>query len=152
MDSSKSNDKNDKKVVRPLTSVHVVHYACTNCGEEEEDVQLCSACKAPSRVIKVTELYGEEATEYLETLKKEPAKEASGIQSEQYDDSILGVGGEEVVGEGAVDNVALGEIFPESEDSKDKNYVEDLGDDFESALDILDQEDDDEDLEDLPEL
>jgi len=150
--STNSGEKNDKKVVKPLTSVHVVHYVCSNCGEEEEQAKLCSSCKAPSRIIKVTELYGDEANDYLEKIKAGVAQGSAGIQSEQYDDSIPGVGGEEADGGGdTMSDVQLGDIFPD-DDSSEKTYVDNLGDDFESALDILDQEDDEEDIEELPEL
>jgi hypothetical protein len=153
LDSKKGNDK---KVVKPLNSVHVIHYSCSNCGDEEEYAKLCSSCKAPMRVIQVVELYGEEADEYLEKLnqKEESSKKKENSGGVQYDDSVLGMSEEEDFesdeGKSDVDDVALGDIFPDEEGKK--NYVDDLGDDFEAALDILDQEEDDEDIEDLPEL
>ncbi len=154
MDSKKGNEK---KVVKPLNSVHVIHYSCSNCGEEEEYAKLCSPCKAPMRVIQVVELYGEEADEYLAKLnqKKELSESKENSSSVQYDDSVLGISEEEEDFEedekkSDVEKVALGDIFPDEENKK--NYVSDLGDDFEAALDVLDQEDDDEDIEDLPEL
>ena len=145
--------------MKPLVSVHVVHYACANCGEETEEVKMCKECNAPMRVIQVVELYGDEANEYLDSLKetseKKQEKKVGGVE---FDDSVSGAEAEglEIEEESLddTDEVELGEIFPEEEDGEQKAYVGDLGDDFEAALDILDQEDDElgEDIEDLPEL
>ncbi len=147
--------------MKPLVSVHVVHYSCSNCGEEIDEVKMCNDCNAPMRVIQVAELYGDEANEYLDNLKetekgKPSEKEASTVQ---FDDSVSGVQSDEsAIGDENVsntDDVELGEIFPEEEeDSEKRTYVGDLGDDFEAALDALDQEDEDlgDDIEDLPEL
>jgi hypothetical protein len=144
--------------MKPLVSVHVVHYSCSNCGEEIEEVKMCGECSAPMRVIQVAELYGEEASEYLDSLKeneKNKPKEPK-VRETQFDESIVGAELEE---EDAniedTDDVELGEIFPEEEEeSGERTYVGDLGDDFEAALDVLDQEDEDfgDDIEDLPEL
>lgn len=147
--------------MKPLVSVHVVHYSCSNCGEETEEVRMCKECSAPTRVIQVAELYGEEANEYLEKLKEgqKSREKESKVSGLQFDDSISGFQTEEEEVEeiDGTDEVELGEIFPEEEDDEKnpgKKYVSDLGDDFEAALDILDQEDDDlgDDIEDLPEL
>lgn len=147
--------------MKPLVSVHVVHYSCSNCGEEVDEVKMCNDCNAPMRVIQVAELYGEEANEYLDNLKeaekgKTPEQKPSTVQ---FDDSVAGEQAEELGLEEEVvkdtDDVELGEIFPEEEDENERRtYVGDLGDDFEAALDTLDQEDEDlgDDVEDLPEL
>ncbi len=138
--------------MKPLISVHVVHYSCSNCGEEIEEVKMCKECSAPMRVIQVAELYGEEAEEYLETLKENSKKNLPKEKSPviQFDEDIE-IEEEE---EGLSDDVELGEIFPEDDSLPNKTYVDDLGDDFEAALDILDQEDEDfsDDIDDLPEL
>ena len=147
--------------MKPLVSVHVVHYSCSNCGEEMEEVKMCKECNAPMRVIQVVELYGNEANEYLENLKensekKEEKKKVGGIE---FDDSVIGAEAEGLeVEEESIDDgdeVELGEIFPdEDEEGGSKKYVGDMGEDFEAALDILDQEDEElgDDIEDLPEL
>jgi len=150
--------KNDRKVVKPLVSVHVVHYSCSNCGEEIEEVKMCSGCNAPMRVIQVVELYGDEAEEYLENLKEKAKKDTAKakVTNVEYDESVSGAEVEEEDLDSDVsDDVELGEIFPdEEEEEESKTYVGDLGDDFEAALDILDQEDEElgEDIENLPEL
>lgn len=142
--------------MKPLVSVHIVHYSCSNCGEEKEEVKMCSECNAPTRVIQVAELYGEEANDYLDSLKeqsKEKPQEPK-VSGVEFDDSVSGAEVEDDKIEDT-DDVELGEIFPEEEDeNKEKAYVGDLGDDFEAALDVLDQEDEDfgDDIEDLPEL
>jgi hypothetical protein len=148
--------------MKPLVSLHVVHYSCTNCGEETEEVKMCDACNAPMRVIQVVELYGDEANEYLEDLKEQASKNVKKekVSEVQFDSSVTGADvdslGEEDVLDDA-DDIELGEIFPEDDEEEEgskKKYVNDLGDDFEAALDILDQEDEDmpDDIEDLPEL
>jgi len=150
--------KDSKKIVKPLVSVHVVHYACSNCGDEIEEVKMCSACNAPMRVIQVVELYGDEANEYLENLreKEKDVKKEQKVNGVQFDESVSGsdVGDEGDVSTGVDESLELGEIFPDEGDEEERTYVGDLGDDFESALDILDQEDEElgEDIEDLPEL
>ncbi len=147
--------------MKPLVSIHVVHYSCSNCGEEVDEVKMCKDCNAPMRVIQVAELYGDEANEYLDNLneaekRKLPEKK---VGTMQFDDSVSGeeteeFGVEEESGQ-ASDDVELAEIFPEEEDEDGRRtYVGDLGDDFEAALDVLDQEDEDleDDVENLPEL
>ena len=153
--------KNTKNVMKPLVSVHVVHYACSNCGEEKEEVKMCNDCNAPMRVIQVVELYGDEANEYLDNLKESSVKkvEKKTVAELQFDDSVSGADAldeeEELLG---VDELELGEIFPDEEeeenDESEKKFVGDLGDDFEAALSILDEEEDElaDDMEDLPEL
>ena len=147
--------------MKPLVSIHVVHYSCSNCGEEKEEVKMCNDCNAPMRVIQVAELYGEEANEYLDNLKevekdKPSERKASTLQ---FDESVSGAESEESESTEETtqdaDDVELAEIFPEEEDGNERRtYVGDLGDDFEAALDVLDQEDEDlgDDVEDLPEL
>lgn len=162
----KSKDSK-KQVVKPLVSVHVVHYACSNCDEESEEVKMCKECNAPSRVIKVSELYGQEATDYLDNLKEEKEnlkkKKAPSVSGVQFDDSVSGAETDDYEEEtfskeekAEEEDVALSEIFPEEEEEygEKKKFVDDLGDDFEAALDVLDQEDEglDSDVEDLPEL
>jgi hypothetical protein len=68
--SAQSNQKD--QVVKSMITVQIINYHCANCGEEIEEVKLCNSCKAPMRVIQVTEKYGAEAEKYLEDLKKLP--------------------------------------------------------------------------------
>lgn len=68
--SVKTNNK--EQVVKQMITVQIVHYHCANCGDEIEEVKLCTSCKAPMRVIQVTEKYGAEAEKFLEELKKQP--------------------------------------------------------------------------------
>ncbi len=147
-----------------MVSVHVVHYACSNCDEENEEVRMCKECNAPSRVIKVSELYGQEATDYLDSLKeqkeKQKEKTSSSVSGVQFDNSVSGAETEgyeeERLPTEEEEDIELSEIFPEEKEEfgEKKKFVDDLGEDFEAALDVLDQEDDglSEDVEDLPEL
>ncbi len=151
--------------MKPLVSLHVVNYSCPNCGEEVEEVKMCTGCKAPMRVIKTMELYGDEANKYLEDLKEESKKKvASNIDSGvQFDNSVIGVGPEDLDSveekEDSVEEDAaleLGEIYPDAddEDSDRKYNIGELDSDFGDALDFLDQEDDEisADMKGLPEL
>jgi predicted RNA-binding Zn-ribbon protein involved in translation (DUF1610 family) len=70
-DSSTQTNQKDQ-VVKSMITVQIVHFHCSNCGDEIEEVKLCKSCKAPMRVIQVTEKYGEEAEKYLEDLKRLP--------------------------------------------------------------------------------
>lgn len=151
--------------MKPLVSLHVVNYSCPNCGEEVEEVKMCAGCKAPMRVIKTMELYGDEANQYLETLKEGDKKKA--IKNDnggvQFDDSVIGADADEIesvdekIDSTEEDNgLELGEIYPDSDDgaSERKYNIGELDSDFEEALGFLDQEDDDipEDMKGLPEL
>lgn len=142
--------------MKPLVSVHVVHYSCTNCGEEKEEMKTCSECSAPMRVIQVAELYGDEANEYLESLKEESKNEPEDkkVSGVQFDDSVSGAEVEEA---DLPEEVGLDDIYPEEKEKEGKaarkTYIDDLGSDFEQALDILDQDDEGfDDVENLPEL
>ncbi len=86
------------KVVMSLLSVHVVHYTCTNCGEEHEEVKLCTECKAPMKVIQVVELFGDDAAKYLDQLKKGKKEEElnRNLSARQFDDTVLGAESEEM--------------------------------------------------------
>lgn len=72
MSQSSAQPNQKDQVVKPMITVQIINYHCSNCGEEVEEVKLCSSCKAPMRVIQVTEKYGAEAEKYLEDLKKLP--------------------------------------------------------------------------------
>lgn len=61
--------KKKDDMVRSVITVQVIHYCCSNCGEEIEEMKSCPSCKAPMRVLQVKELYGDEATKFLESLK-----------------------------------------------------------------------------------
>lgn len=149
------------KVVKSLLSVHVVHYTCANCGEEHEEVKLCTACKAPMKVIQVVELFGEDAAKYLDQLKKGKKEEElnRNLSARQFDDTVLGAESEEmdkevhVTEEPAaeeVDSSGLTDIFPDDGEVHASAVADDM--DFADALDILDQEETSEDIEDIPEL
>ncbi len=144
--------------MKPLVSVHVVHYSCSNCGEEIEEAKMCKECSAPMRVIQVVELYGDEANEFLENLKtsSEKKEEKVNVCEVQFDESVMGADVEEEEDFVETDDLELGEIFPDEDDdsAKGKTFVDDLGDDFEAALGVLDQEEEElgEDIGDLPEL
>jgi hypothetical protein len=70
-DSTTKNNQKDQ-VIKHMVTVQVVHYHCSNCGEEKEEVKLCESCKAPMKVIQVIEKFGDEAEKFLENLKKQP--------------------------------------------------------------------------------
>jgi hypothetical protein len=148
--------------MKPLVSLHIIHYSCPNCGEEVEEVKMCKGCNAPMRVIKTVELYGDEANEYLDNLQETNKKETveKKTRSVEFDDSVIGSESDELAinEDEESSSLELGEIFPEQEDddenSERKYVVGDLGADFEEALGFLDQEDDEisDDMKDLPEL
>lgn len=150
---------NGEKMVRPVNSIHVVVFACTNCGEEIEELKLCAECDSPMKVIQVIEKFGAEADEYLAQLKKEgnwatdavsPAKKSivddGGITEddlESLDIPIMGIEQEH-----DDEPAGLGEIFPDDDDEAAPSKTsDDL--DFMEALDKLDEEEDVEDLHDL---
>jgi hypothetical protein len=135
-------------------------YACSNCGEEVEELKLCNECNSPMKVIQVLEKYGEEADQYLEKLKKEgdwdatavtPKKKAEaddgGISSDEVDHLDIPITG--LHEESDDEPVGLGEIFPDDDDdsSTSKPASKDL--DFMEALEKLDEEDEVEDMDGL---
>ncbi|KKR05766.1 MAG: hypothetical protein UT34_C0002G0273 [candidate division WS6 bacterium GW2011_GWF2_39_15] len=158
-----SNTKTtDKKVVAPVKSIHVVVYACTNCGEEVEELKLCKECNSPMKVIQVFEKFGEDADKYLSQLKKEGEWDADsvtpkkahavndgGIDSddlEELDIPIKGIA-DDPFEEEKVDVDDLTDIFPD--DGQTAGVEPDV--DFQKALSALDEEEEDvsKDLEDL---
>lgn len=155
-----------ERMVKPVNSVHIVIYACSNCGEEVEELKLCNECTSPMKVVQVIEKYGEEADEYLEQLKKDgnwgagvvtPKKKDEptdgGISADEIDSLDIPITG---LNESDDDEpVGLGEIFPDDDESDAKPAAQDL--DFMEALDKLDEEEDVDNMdglgpEGLPEL
>ena len=70
---SAKKPKKKEEMTRQVLSVQVIHYVCTNCGEEIEEVKICDSCKAPMRVLEVKEFFGDEARTKLDELIKKPA-------------------------------------------------------------------------------
>ncbi|HVX92679.1 MAG TPA: hypothetical protein VHA74_01030 [Candidatus Dojkabacteria bacterium] len=160
--------KTEEKITKPVRSVHIVIYACPNCGEELEELKLCRECKSPMKVIQVVEKFGNEAEQYLADLKKSgvwtdetvsPRKDDlndGGISEDDVDELNIPINGlhpKRVLNDddSTSDDAVLGEIFP---DDGEGEHVKTAGvdDDFESILNKLDEEEDTTDLEGIPEL
>jgi hypothetical protein len=154
--SKTKKNGNGDKVIKPVNSIHIVVYACSNCGEELEELKLCNECNSPMKVIQVLEKYGDEADQYLEKLKKEgnwdadavqPKKKAEtddgGISADEIDNLDIPITG--VHEEEEEESVALGDIFPDDEESSSKPANKDI--DFMEALEKLDEEDEVEDMD-----
>jgi len=154
---TKKNSSISKKVVKPVKSIHIVLYSCTNCGEEIEELKLCPECNSPMKVIQVSEKFGEEADVYLEKLKKEgnwdsdnvtPKKEETDDDDDIDEDDLDAVDIPIHGVEDKVDDVeGLGDIYPDDSAVSKQKGPEDM--DFMEALEKLDEEDDIEDLDDL---
>ncbi len=160
--------KTEEKITKPVRSVHIVIYACPNCGEELEELKLCKECKSPIKVIQVIEKFGNEAEQYLADLKKNgvwtdetvsPHKDDlndGGISEDDVDELNIPINGlrtkrslndDDVL----VEDAPLVEIFPDDGES-DQQKTSGTDDDFESILNKLDEEEDTTDLEGIPEL
>jgi len=140
----KASKKNGDKMVTPAKSLHIVHYACGNCSGECEDLKLCSGCKAPMKVIQVTEKFGEDAENYLKELKKNSGKnKVIKTKSPLKGDGAISEEGLEKL----EDNVPeereieiIGDIYPdERSGGVKKSKAKD--NDFSKALSKLDEED-----------
>ncbi len=164
----KSNTNQKEKLVTPRTNIHVVFFSCSDCGEEESEVRLCSSCGTPMRVINVVEKFGEEAEAFLEKVQKavqEDIDEEKGKRIDEDEPNIILMGDDEHLDEGGIDptqdddDSGLDVIFP-SDDDEESTLPKDnipVDDDLSVALDKLDEEDDDLDtsdfgFDDMPEL
>jgi predicted RNA-binding Zn-ribbon protein involved in translation (DUF1610 family) len=165
MTASNTKSKEEEKTTKKINSIHLVVFACPNCGDEFEELRLCKECKSPMKVIQVIEKFGTEADEYLAKLKRDGVWEDNSVRprhddlkdggvssmEDELDDIDIKIAGEDDPAETTA--LAIGEIFPDDDADKapvDKN-VEDL--DWAEALDKLDEEEDTSDLNDeLPEL
>ncbi len=153
-----ANDKGEK-IVKPVNSIHIVVYACTHCGEEIEELKLCTECDSPMKVIQVIEKFGSEADEYLKELKKDgnwsgssvtPPKKAEATDDGSISDDDLDSLDIPIMGieEENDEPAGLGEIFPDDGD-EDSPSTPSQDIDFMEALDKLDEEEDVDDLHDL---
>lgn len=155
MSDTKKTSKD--QMVTPKKSVHVVYLSCPHCGEEVEDIKLCTECGEPMRVINVVEKFGEEAEKLLEELKKKSPNKSEDEEEEEYvttdeeEPNIILMGGEDThVDDGGIDPTStdddggLDVIFPDDSDNEDAHpKVEALGDDeLSKALEQLDEEED----------
>ena len=159
--------KTEEKITKPVRSVHIVIYACPNCGEELEELKLCKECKSPMKVIQVIEKFGNEAEQYLADLKKNgvwtdetvsPHKDDlndGGISEDDVDELNIPINGlrtkRSLDDDVLVEDAPLVEIFPDDGES-DQQKTSGTDDDFESILNKLDEEEDTTDLEGIPEL
>ena len=164
MTASNAKSKVEKTTKR-INSIHIVVFACPNCGEEFEELRLCKECKNPMKVVQVIEKFGSEADEYLEQLKREGVWDDTSVRpkhdeihdggvskdADELDDLDIKIAGQEDSSQ-EVDDLALGDIFPD-DDSRDEKPVKPVDDDWTEVLDKLDEEEDTSDLKDeLPEL
>lgn len=162
MTASKTKSSNNK-TTKPINSIHIVVFACPNCGDEHEELRLCKECKSPMRVVQVIEKFGSEADEYLIRLKKEgdwdelsvrPKTHLDGgistDEADELDKIDIKIAGEEI--EEKENHVEfLEDIYPDEEEHKPATSPkEDI--DWTEALEKLDEEDNSEDLEQVPEL
>ncbi|MBD3329586.1 hypothetical protein GF357_03775 [Candidatus Dojkabacteria bacterium] len=152
-DKSKGK-KTEKKVVKPVLTLQIVHYCCTKCAEEIEEIRLCSSCGSTMRVVEVVEKYGNEAEEYLKRYKKENGhedeiiiKDASGAEIDETENEDLDE--MDVNSEFEMKNDELGllskGVFNPSDDKKPSSKRS--GDT--SLSEILDESEGSDDLEDL---
>lgn len=166
MTASNTKSKEESKTTKKITSIHIVVFACPNCGEEFEELRLCKECKSPMKVIQVIEKFGSEADEYLAKLKKDGVWDDTSVRPKDHEDSVDGgistktdelddidikiAGEEEITHE--EDDLALEDIYPDDEPvASAKANDEDL--DWTKTLEKLDEEEDTSDLGDeLPEL
>lgn len=164
MTASNAKSK-EQKTTKQINSIHIVVFACPNCGEEFEELRLCKECKNPMKVIQVVEKYGSEADEYLEQLKRDGVWDELSVRpkhddihdggvskdADALDDIDIKIAGQDDVEE-EVDELALGDIFPD-DDSEDKQVKPVIDEDWTEVLDKLDEEEDTSDIKDeLPEL
>lgn len=168
----KSVEKSEKKVVKPVLTLQIVHYCCTKCTEEVEEIRLCSNCGSTMRVVEVVEKYGKEAEEYLTKYKKQNGaedeiiiKDASGAEiDEPLEDELedMDVNDEFEMKNDELGLLSKGVFSSEDGDSSshrkrksDTSLSEILDDDGDSAddlKDLLDDMDDGDGAIDFPEL
>lgn len=165
MTASNTKIREEGKTTKKINSIHIVVFACSNCGEEFEELRLCKECKSPMKVIQVVEKFGSEAEEYLAKLKKDGVWDDTSVRpkdhddvhdggvsskSDELDDIDIRIAGEDDIVES--DDLVLEDIYPDDDSSGAvKPGKADL--DWADALDKLDEEEDTSDLGDgLPEL
>lgn len=164
MTASNAKSK-EQKTTKQINSIHIVVFACPNCGEEFEELRLCKECKSPMKVVQVVEKYGSEADQYLEQLKRNGVWDEQSVRprqddlhdggvskdTDELDDIDIKIAGQDDVEE-VEDELVLEDIFPDED--KDDNHVKPvLDDDWTEVLDKLDEEEDTSDIKDeLPEL
>lgn len=165
MTASNTKSKEEEKTTKKINSIHLVVFACPNCGDEFEELRLCKECKSPMKVIQVIEKFGTEADEYLAKLKRDGVWEDNSVRprhddlkdggvssmEDELDDIDIKIAGEDEPTDTAA--LAIGDIFPDDDADKApvEKHVDDL--DWAEALDKLDEEEDTSDLNDeLPEL
>lgn len=165
MTASNTKFREEEKTTKKINSIHIVVFACSNCGEEFEELRLCKECKSPMKVIQVVEKFGNEAEEYLSRLKRDGVWEDTSVRpkdheevhdggvsskTDELDDIDIKIAGEVDVAE--AEDLVLEDIYPDDEPTVPvKSAKEDL--DWAEALDKLDEEEDTSDLGDgLPEL
>lgn len=165
MTASNTKSKEEEKTTKKINSIHLVVFACQNCGEEFEELRLCKECKSPMKVIQVIEKFGDEADEYLAKLKRDGEWEDNSVRPKHDDlkDGGLSIAEDEldyidikVAGEDDVVDPAdmpIGDIFPDDEAEHTPVIKGEADLDWTEALDKLDEEEDTSDLDDeLPEL
>lgn len=165
-----SNTKSkENKTTKKINSIHLVVFACQNCGEEFEELRLCKECKSPMKVVQVIEKFGSEADEYLEKLKRDGVWDETSVRpkhdevvdggvstnDDELDDIDIKIAGQDDTVETVdkVDEIPLDDIFPDDEAEHKPAIEKDADLDWVEALDKLDEEEDTSDLnDDLPEL
>lgn len=132
---------------KPVFTIQVIRYYCTNCGEEKEEVKLCPTCKSSMRVVEVVEKYGEEAKEYLQDIlgKRDVKLEGiheSAVEEHQDDPSI---DKELDITETEADSFYGTTIFPDDDGSGDIKIKRSDGSLDQMLTNILDEDEEDDD-------
>ncbi|MCK9368642.1 hypothetical protein M0R04_01560 [Candidatus Dojkabacteria bacterium] len=162
MTASKTKSSSVKTTTnKPINSIHIVVFACPNCGEEFEELRLCKVCKNPMKVVQVIEKFGSEANEYLSKLKKEGIWEDTSVRPSKEDhDGGLSTADDEldkidikIAGEVEEDTeIPLADIYPDDDEVLPAVSKVPDDPDWEKALEALDEEEKTDDLEDVPDL
>lgn len=152
--------KETKKVVMPRQSVHVVFFSCPNCGEETEHIQFCPDCGKPMRVIDVVEKFGDEADEFLKSIKTK--LEDGDLSPNDYitakDDespNIIVLGEDEHINDDDAvtdDTSTLDDIFPDDDENTTSSAPEALTDLDDIVAELDKEEDDDFSLDSLDDI
>lgn len=144
-------------VNKPVFTIQIIRYYCTSCGEEKEEVKLCSACGSSMRVVEVIEKYGDEAKEYLSKfITKRNIKLEGVAEDAQVDTQNADFDSELDIAEKDADSFYSDSIFPDtdSDSARQVKIKNGNGSSIEEVLNILNEneekgDDDDDEFADL---
>ncbi len=135
---------------KPVFTIQIIRYYCTNCGEEKEEVRLCSTCSSSMRVVEVVEKYGDEAKEYLQQFSKKREVTLEGVSDTVEINEVDPLDEELEISENEATSFYNSSIFPDDDDKRDIKIKNGSGS-LDDMLDILDrdEEEEDEDFTDM---